>query len=308
MVYTKFQLSLLLLILENVTFSKTMEAPSEEKCWQTRPEQHRSPNSDSSQTLLGTVYNKRNVKMQNESTRKSRKEPQEGPCTHWKSINQFRAGSILWMKQSDKKVSFHGPQNGGHFSCGKPVPHLRTSPVSDSEAVIHLAHVQHLWQSKLFVIFLVLARWRIRLCSELQRARQWLHMHFVMHVCWKKLLCRWALAAKIFPNFAPCFGPQNGGWKMDPKMVPEFDPQNGGPKMAPKMGSKNGTQKIVKMKIKLWFLLDQDIGPPFGCHFWTSILGVKFWHHFWVHFSTPILGSKTWCKICKNFCCQSSSA
>ena len=180
--------------------------------------------------------------------------------------------------------------------------------VSDSEAVIHLAHVQHLWQSKLFVIFLVLARWRIRLCSELQRARQWLHMHFVMHVCWKKLLCRWALAAKIFANFAPCFGPQNGGWKMDPKMVPEFDPQNGGPKMAPKMGSKNGTQKIVKMKIKLWFLLDQDIGPPFGCHFWTPILGVKFWHHFWVHFSTPILGSKTWCKICKNCCCQSSSA
>ena len=44
--------------------------------------------------------------------------------------------------------------------------------VSDSEAVIHLAHVQHLWQSKLFVIFLVLARWRIRLRSELQRARQ----------------------------------------------------------------------------------------------------------------------------------------
>ena len=129
MVYTKFQLSLLLLILENVTFSKTMEAPSEEKCWRTRSEQHRSPNSDSSQTLLGTVYNKRNVKMQNESTRKSRKEPQEGPCTHWKSINQFRAGSILWMKQSDKKVRFHGPQNGGHFSCGKPVPHLGTSTV-----------------------------------------------------------------------------------------------------------------------------------------------------------------------------------
>ena len=47
--------------------------------------------------------------------------------------------------------------------------------VSDSEAVIHLAHVQHLWQSKLFVIFLVLARWRIRLCSELQLARQSTH-------------------------------------------------------------------------------------------------------------------------------------
>ena len=108
-------------------FPKRWQPPSEEKCWQTRPKQHRSPNSDSSQTLLGTVYNKRNVKMQNKSTRKSRKEPKEGPCTHWKRINQFRAGSILWMKQSDKKVSFKDPQNGGHFSCRKPVPHLRTS-------------------------------------------------------------------------------------------------------------------------------------------------------------------------------------
>ena len=74
-----------------------------------------------------------------------------------------------------KNISFDDPQNGGHFSCGKPVPHLGTSTVSDSEAVIHLAHVQHLWQSKLFVIFLVLARWRIRLCSELQLARQSTH-------------------------------------------------------------------------------------------------------------------------------------
>ena len=53
-------------------FSSLKTPPSEEKCWQTRPEQHRSPNSNSSQTLLGTVYSKRNVKMQNESTRKSR--------------------------------------------------------------------------------------------------------------------------------------------------------------------------------------------------------------------------------------------
>ena len=89
------------------------------------------------------------------------------------------------------------------------------------------------------------------------------------------------------------------GLKNGPKMVPEFDPQNGGPKMAPK-SPKMAPKKIVKMKIKLWFLLDQDIGPPFGCHFWTPILVVKFWHHFWVHFSTPILGSKTWCKIWKN--------
>ena len=28
------------------------------------------------------------------------------------------------MKQSDKKVSFDDPQNGGHFSCRKPVSHV----------------------------------------------------------------------------------------------------------------------------------------------------------------------------------------
>ena len=216
-------------------FPKRWKPPSEEKCWQTRPEQHRSPNSDSSQTLLGTVYSKRNVKMQNESTRKSRKEPKEGPCTHWKSINQFRAGSILWMKQSDKKVSFKDPQNGGHFSCGKPVPHLRTSPVSDSEAVIHLAHVQHLWQSKLFLIFLVSARWRIRLCSELQRARQWLHMHFVMHVCWKRIAMQMSFGSKNFCKFCTMFWTPKWGLKNGPK--------NGARIWPPKWGSKNGTQK-----------------------------------------------------------------
>ena len=45
------------------------------------------------------------------------------------------------MKQSDKKVSFDDPQNGGHFSCRKPVSHVGTSTVSDSEALIHLAYV-----------------------------------------------------------------------------------------------------------------------------------------------------------------------
>ena len=33
------------------------------------------------------------------------------------------------MKQSDKKVSFDDPQNGGHFSCRKPVSHVGTSTV-----------------------------------------------------------------------------------------------------------------------------------------------------------------------------------
>ena len=284
---------------ENVTFSKTMQPPSEEKCWQTRPKQHRSPNSDSSQTLLGTVYNKRNVKMQNKSTRKSRKGPKEGPCTHWKRINQFRAGSILWMKQSDKKVSFKDPQNGGHVSCRKPVPHLRTSTVSDSEASIHLAHVQHLWQSKLFVIFLVWSRWRIRLCSELQLARQWLHMHFVIHVCWKKNCYADELWQQTFFQILHHVWTPKGSWKMDPKMVPEFDPQNGVQKWRPKMGSKNGTPKCgpkmapkrgpnisIKKKSRLYL----HFNTFFGCHFWTPFWGAIFGPHFGGQILAPFLG------------------
>ena len=68
------------------------------------------------------------------------------------------------MKQSDKKVSFDDPPNGGHFSCRKPVSHVGTSTVSDSEALIHLAYVQHMWQSKFVVILEGLTKWRIELC------------------------------------------------------------------------------------------------------------------------------------------------
>ena len=37
------------------------------------------------------------------------------------------------MKQSDKKVSFDDPQNGGHFSCRKPVSHVGTSTTRTSD-------------------------------------------------------------------------------------------------------------------------------------------------------------------------------
>ena len=146
------------------------------------------------------------------------------------------AGVILWMKQSDKKVSFDDPQNGGHFSCRKPVSHVGTSTVSDSEALIHLAYVQHMWQSKFVVILEGLTRWRIELCWKMQLAGKWLQMHFDMHVCLleKVLLC--SFDSKNFCKICTIFGPQNGGWKMDPKMVPEFDPQNGVQKWHPKGG------------------------------------------------------------------------
>ena len=57
-----------------------------------------------------------------------------------------------------KNISFDDSQNGGYFSCRKPVSHVGTSTVSDSEALIHLAYVQHMWQSKFVVIFEDLTR------------------------------------------------------------------------------------------------------------------------------------------------------
>ena len=140
------------------------------------------------------------------------------------------------MKQSDKKVSFDDPQNGGHFSCRKPVSHVGTSTVSDSEALIHLAYVQHMWQSKFVVILEGLTRWRIELCSKMQLAgNDYRCILICMFACWKKF-CYAALTAKTFCKFCTIFRPQNGGWKMDPKMVPEFDPQNGVQKWHPKGG------------------------------------------------------------------------
>ena len=134
-----------------------------------------------------------------------------------------------------KNISFDDPQNGGHFSCRKPVSHVRTSTVSDSEALIHLAYVQHMWQSKFVVILEGLTRWRIELCWKMQLAGKWLQMHFDMHVyiCWKKF-CYAALTAKTFCKFLHHFwtpkwrlknGPKNGARIWSPKW---------GPKMAPK--------------------------------------------------------------------------
>ena len=182
------------------------------------------------------------------------------------------------MKQSDKKVSFDDPQNGGHFSCGKPVSHVGTSTVSDSEALIHLAYVQHMWQSKFIVILEGLTRWNSIVFKD-ATSWEWLQMHFDMHVCLleKVLLC--SFDSKNFCKFCTIFGPQNGGWKMDPKMVPEFDPQNGVQKMAPKRGAQYsfGLKKIYK-KSKLYL------------KYWVSLLGAIFGPHFRDQILAPFLG------------------
>ena len=157
--------------------------------------------------------------------------------------------SFEWSNLT-KRLALRTPKNGGHFSCRKPVPHLRTSTVilhlakSCSCATfvaiktfcylpsLHLAHVQHLWQSKLFVIFLVLARWRIRLCSELQLARQWLHMHFVIHVCWKKIAMQMIFSSKHFCKFCTMFWTPKRELKNGPKNGARIWPPKWGPKMA----------------------------------------------------------------------------
>ena len=197
-----------------------------------------------------------------------------------------------------KNISFDDPQNGGHFSCRKPVSHVGTSTVSDSEALIHLAYVQHMWQSKFVVILEGLTRWRIELCWKMQLAGKWLQMHFDMHVYLleKVLLC--SFDSKNFCKICTIFGPQNGGWKMDPKMVPEFDPQNGVQKWHPKGRPNILNKALISCRS---FLNQKNIGPPFWVPFLDPILGVKFWHHFWVHFSTSILGSKNGAKFAKVF-------
>ena len=177
-----------------------------------------------------------------------------------------------------KNISFDDPQNGGHFSCRKPVSHVRTSTVSDSEALIHLAYVQHMWQSKFVVILEGLTRWRIELCWKMQLAGKWLQIHFDMHVYLmeKVLLC--SFDSKNVCKFCTIFGPQNGGWKMDPKMVPEFDPQNGVQKWHP-TGRPNILNKaLISCRS---FLNQKNIGPPFGGQILAPFLGPFFNLHFW---------------------------
>ena len=107
------------------------------------------------------------------------------------------------------------------------------------------------------------------------------------------------------------WGPKNGTPKWGPKMAPQNGVQKWHPKgdpisfLHPKMGSKNGTpkwsrkmapKKGVKMQIKSWFLLDWDIGSPFGYQDFicilTPFLGAIFRLHFGVPFLDPILGCK----------------
>ena len=148
------------------------------------------------------------------------------------------------MKQSDKKVSFDDPQNGGHFSCRKPVSHVGTSTVSDSEALIHLAYVQHMWQSNLLLFW---KAWPggIELCSKMQLAgNDYRCILICMFACWKKF-CYAALTAKTFANFAPF---------LDRKMEVEKWTQKWCQNLTPKMGSKNGTQKGGP--IFFWFKKD----------------------------------------------------
>ena len=119
------------------------------------------------------------------------------------------------MKQSDKKVSFDDPQNGGHFSCRKPVSHVGTSTVSDSEALIILL-MCNIFGNQNLLLFWKAWPGGIELCSKI-KAGKWLQMHFDMHVSLLEtlLLCS-SRTTKTFSN-APLNRKENGGWKMDLK-------------------------------------------------------------------------------------------
>ena len=111
-------------------------------------------------------------------------------------------------KMHFQKISVLTTPKRSHFHVEKSVSHERTSTVSDSEALIHLAYVQHLWESKLVVILEGLTRRRIALCSEMQLARKSLQMHFDVHVCLLEKVCYAALTAKTFPKFALFLDPK----------------------------------------------------------------------------------------------------
>ena len=71
-------------------------------------------------------------------------------CLHGQGENCVASPcSIARCSFCFKNVSFDNLSES--FSCGKPAPHVETSTVSGFEVFIHLAHVQHLCQSKLFV-------------------------------------------------------------------------------------------------------------------------------------------------------------
>ena len=85
---------------------------------------------------------------------------------------------------------------------------------------------------------------------------------------------------------------------MDSKMVPEFDLQNRVQKWHPKERSNILNQALISCRS---FLNQKNIGSPFWVPFLDSILGIKFWHHFWVHLSTSILESKNSATFAKVF-------
>jgi len=86
------------------------------------------------------------------------KKLKEGPGAHQKCINQLQRWCNPLNEPIWQKGQLWRPPKRGHVSCRKSVSHERTSTVSDSEALIHLAYVQHLWQSKLVVILEDLTR------------------------------------------------------------------------------------------------------------------------------------------------------
>ena len=127
----------------------------------------------------------------------------------------------------------------------------------------------------------------------MQLARQWLQMHFVMHVLLEKdLPC--SFGSKNFCKFCTMFCTPKWGLKNGPKNGARIWPPKRGPKMAPKKGATYFDLEEIKA-------LSKTLGPLFGCHFWTPFWGSNSGTIFGSIFQPPFWGTKHGAKFAKVF-------
>ena len=116
-------------------------------------------------------------------------------------------------------------------------------------------------------------------------------MHFMMHACWKKLLCRRKLwQQKNLQNLHHVLDSKMGVEKWTQKwcqnLTPKMGSKNGTPKWGPKMAPKRGPNILIKKKSKLYLHLN----PFFGCNFCTPFWGAIFGPHFGGQILASFLG------------------
>ena len=91
---------------------------SEERFWQTRPEQHRSPNTTPARHFLEQPKKKQTWKCK--INQKENHAKNERRTLHALENTKTDCKSFDWSNLTKRSAL---TQKGGRFSCGKPVPH-----------------------------------------------------------------------------------------------------------------------------------------------------------------------------------------